>query len=84
MKARKGNKVQKLISILAYGEQGTWKSSLGMEAGALKRVDGKPMRVLVFDAEFGGVDTALEEKASEYGLYRKLFRHYELLRQSKK
>lgn len=67
MKARKGNKVQKLISILAYGEQGTWKSSLGMEAGALKRVDGKPMRVLVFDAEFGGVDTALEEKASEYG-----------------
>lgn len=67
MKARKGSKVQKLISMLVYGEQGTWKSSIGMEAGALKRNDGKPMRVLVFDAEFGGIDTALEEKAQEYG-----------------
>lgn len=66
-KGRKGGNIQKLISILAYGEQGTWKSSIGAEAMALKRPDGKPMRVLFVDSEFGGLDTALEEKALEYG-----------------
>lgn len=66
-KARKGSSIQKTISILAYGEKGTWKSSLGCEALALKRHDGKPMRVLIIDSEFGGVDSALESKAKQYG-----------------
>ena len=66
-KARKGSSIQKTISILAYGEKGTWKSSLGCEALALKRHDGKPMRVLIIDSEFGGVDSALEMKAEKYG-----------------
>ena len=66
-KSRKGNQVQKVLSILAYGEQGTWKSSVGVEALALKNPDGSPMKVLVIDAEFGGVDTALEEKSKKYG-----------------
>lgn len=66
-KARKGSSIQKTISILAYGEKGTWKSSLGCEALALKRHDGKPMRVLIVDSEFGGVDSALEAKAKQYG-----------------
>lgn len=66
-KSRKGGTIQKTISILAYGDKGTWKSSVGMEAGALVRPDGKPMRVLVIDAEFGGVDGALERKAETYG-----------------
>ena len=66
-KARKGSSIQKTISILAYGEKGTWKSSIGCEALALKRHDGKPMRVLIIDSEFGGVDSALEMKAEKYG-----------------
>lgn len=66
-KARKGSSIQKTISILTYGEKGTWKSSLGCEALALKRHDGKPMRVLIIDSEFGGVDSALEAKADKYG-----------------
>lgn len=66
-KARKGSAVQKTISILTFGEKGTWKSSLGCEALALKRHDGKPMRVLIIDSEFGGVDSALEMKAEKYG-----------------
>lgn len=65
-RGRKGNVIQKTISILTYGDKGTWKSSLGCEALALKRHDGKPMRVLVIDAEFGGVDNALEEVAKKY------------------
>lgn len=68
MKARKAGAIQKTLSILAYGEQGTWKSSIGMEAIALKRPDGKPMRVLVIDSEFGGVDEALESKAEKHGV----------------
>lgn len=68
MKSRKGGNIQKTLSILAYGEQGTWKSSIGMEAIALKRPDGKPMRVLVIDSEFGGVDEALESKAEQFGV----------------
>lgn len=66
-KARKGSSIQKTISILAYGEKGTWKSSLGCEALALKRHDGKPMRVLIIDSEFGGVDSALDMKAERFG-----------------
>lgn len=66
-KSRKGNSVQKTLGILAYGEQGTWKSSLGCEALALKKADGTPMKVLIIDSEFGGVDSALDFKASKYG-----------------
>lgn len=66
-KARKGSSIQKTIGILAYGEQGTWKSSLGCEAIGLKNADGSPMKVLIIDSEFGGVDTALETKAEKYG-----------------
>lgn len=66
-KSRKGNSAQKIIGILAYGEQGTWKSSLGCEALALKKADGTPMKVLIIDSEFGGVDSALDFKAEKYG-----------------
>ncbi|WP_195618715.1 hypothetical protein [Clostridium paraputrificum] len=67
-KGRKGGNIQKTLSFLVYGEQGTWKSSVGAEAIGLKRPDGKPMRVLVIDAEFGGMDSALERKAEELGV----------------
>ncbi|MEG2289585.1 MAG: hypothetical protein RSC24_06420 [Clostridium sp.] len=67
-KGRKGNSVQKTISILAYGDKGTWKSSVGCEALALKRADGKPMRVLVIDSEFGGVDSALDRVVEKYNV----------------
>lgn len=67
-KGRKGNSVQKTISILTYGDKGTWKSSIGTEAIALKRSNGEPMRVLIIDAEFGGVDAALERTAEKYGV----------------
>ena len=67
-KARKGGNIQKTLSILAFGEQGTWKSSLGAEAIALKRPDGKPMRVLFIDSEFGGVDEAIESKAEQFNV----------------
>lgn len=66
-KSRKGGAIQRTISMLTFGDKGTWKSSLGMEAGALKRPDGKDMRVLVIDSEFGGVDTALDRKAAQFG-----------------
>lgn len=66
-KSRKGNDIQKTLSFLVYGEQGTWKSSIGAEALALKNPDGSPMKVLIIDSEFGGIDTALEKKAEQYG-----------------
>ena len=68
MFSRKGTKIQKTLSILAFGEQGCRKSSFSAEAIALTRPDGKPMRVLVIDSEFGGIDEALEMKAEQYGV----------------
>lgn len=59
-RARKGGNIQKTLSFLTFGEKGTWKSTIGAEAAALKRADGKNMRVLIFDAEFGGMDSAVE------------------------
>lgn len=66
--SRKGTKIQKTLSLLVFGEQGCRKSSFSADAIALTRPDGKPMRVLVIDSEFGGIDEALEMKAEMYGV----------------
>ena len=47
----KGSSVKKNLKFFIYGEQGTWKSTLAMQLGALKREDGKPVRLLYVDAE---------------------------------
>ena len=65
---RKGTKISKTLSMLVFGEQGCRKSSFSAEAIALTRPDGQPMRVLVIDSEFGGIDEALEMKAEQYGV----------------
>lgn len=66
--SRKATKIQKKLSMLLYGQEGTRKSSIAAEAIALKNHDGKPMKVLFIDAEFGGLDNALEIKAEQYGV----------------
>ena len=65
---RKGTKISKTLSMLVFGEQGCRKSSFSAEAIALKKPDGTPMKVLVIDSEFGGIDEALEMKAEQYGV----------------
>ena len=65
---RKGTKISKTLSMLVFGEQGCRKSSFSAEAIALKKPDGTPMKVLVIDSEFGGIDEALEMKAEQYGI----------------
>lgn len=57
---RIGSKIQKKLSFLLYGDHGCWKSTLCSESIALKDENGEPLRVLVIDSEFGGMDQALE------------------------
>lgn len=66
--SRKGNNIQKTLSLLLYGEQGTRKSTMCAEAIALKKEDGSPMKVLFIDAEFGGLTDALEAVADKHGV----------------
>lgn len=63
---RKGTAIQKTLSMLLFGEQGCRKSSISAEAIALTKPDGKPMRVLFIDSEFGGLDEVLEMKSEQY------------------
>lgn len=60
-KARKGNNVVGRLNILLYGAPFSGKSTMAMQAAFLKRPDGKPFRVLVFDTESSGTDEAIEE-----------------------
>lgn len=60
-KARKGNNVTSRLNILLFGAPFSGKSTMAMQAAYLKRPDGKPFRVLVFDTESSGTDEAIEE-----------------------
>lgn len=60
-KARKGNSVSSRLNILLFGAPFSGKSTMAMQAAYLKRQDGKPFRVLVFDTESSGTDEAIEE-----------------------
>jgi len=65
MKSRQGSIVKKGLKFFIYGEQGTWKSSLALEFMKMKREDGKPMRVVYVDTEFGSIDNYLEDLENE-------------------
>lgn len=58
--ARKGGAVQSKINMILYGTLFSGKSTMGMQMAMLKRPDGKPFRLLVLDAEQGGVDDLME------------------------
>lgn len=58
--ARKGNRVQSKINMILYGAPFSGKSTLGVQMSMLKRPDGKPFRLLVLDAEQGGVDDMMD------------------------
>ena len=58
--ARKGGAVQSKINMILYGTLFSGKSTMGMQMAMLKRSDGKPFRLLVLDAEQGGVDDLME------------------------
>ena len=60
-KARKGNSVSSRLNILLFGAPFSGKSTMAMQAAYLKRPDGKPFRVLVFDTESSGTDEAIED-----------------------
>ena len=64
----RGSAVKKNLKFFIYGEQGTWKSSLAMQLGALTKEDGKPVRLLYIDAEYGSIDNYLEDFCEEYGV----------------
>lgn len=61
MKTRAASKIQTKLVILAYGATFTGKTTLGLQFADFKRSDGKPFRVLVIDAEGGGVDDAVDD-----------------------
>lgn len=58
--ARKGGAVQSKINMILYGTLFSGKSTMGMQMAMLNRPDGKPFRLLVLDAEQGGVDDLME------------------------
>lgn len=58
---RGGSKVQTKLGFLAYGEQGTWKSSLGLQFLKFKNENGKPFKLLYIDAEQGSIDDYLDD-----------------------
>ena len=60
-KARKGNNVTSRLNILLYGAPFSGKTTMAMQAAYLKRPDGKPFRLLVFDTESSGTDEAIED-----------------------
>lgn len=64
----RGSAVKKNLKFFIWGESGTWKSSLAMQLAALKKEDGKPVRLLYVDAEYGSIDNYLEEFCEEYGI----------------
>ena len=63
MKSRAANKVQTKLVTLIYGDTFTGKTTLGLQFAYFKRPDGKPFRLMVIDAEGGGVDNALDDLA---------------------
>jgi hypothetical protein len=58
---RGGSSIQTRLSILIFGEQGCWKSSLALEFMKFTREDGKPFRVLYIDPEQGSIDSYLDK-----------------------
>lgn len=63
MKSRSAKKVQTKLVTLIYGDTFTGKTTLGLQFAYFKRPDGKPFRLMVVDAEGGGVDNALDDLA---------------------
>lgn len=61
MKTRAANKVQTNLVTLLFGSTFTGKTTLGLQLAYFKRVDGKPFRLAVIDAEGGGVDNAINK-----------------------
>lgn len=64
-KARKGNSVKKGLKFFAFGQEGTWKSSLCLSALKMVNEDGRPLRVAYIDTEFGSIDNFLEDYENE-------------------
>lgn len=64
----RGSSVKKNLKFFIYGKAGTWKSSLAMQLAALKREDGKDVKLVYIDTEYGSIDNYLEEFCEEYGL----------------
>ena len=60
-KARKGNNFTSRLNIILYGAPFSGKTTMAMQAAYLKRPDGKPFRLLVFDTESSGTDEAIED-----------------------
>ena len=64
-KARKGNSVKKGLKLFAFGQEGTWKSSLCLSSLKMVNEDGRPLRVAYIDSEFGSIDNFLEDYENE-------------------
>lgn len=60
-RARRGGLVRTNLGFLLYGKQGSGKSTMALDFAKMKRVDGKPFRVLYIDTEAGSVDDYLED-----------------------
>lgn len=58
--ARQGSVTRSNLGFLAIGDKGTWKSEFCLGFLKMTNEDGKPMRVLYIDGEFGSVDDRLE------------------------
>lgn len=64
-KARKGTSVKKGLKFFIYGQEGTWKSSMCLEALKMVNENGRPLRVAYIDSEFGSIDNFLEDYENE-------------------
>lgn len=60
-RARRGGLVRTNLGFLLYGKQGSGKSTMALDFAKMKRIDGKPFRVLYIDTEAGSVDDYLED-----------------------
>jgi len=62
---RSGSDIAKSLKMFIYGQQGTYKSSIVLDAMRLKTSEGKPFRVLYLDCETGSIDFYLSSLEQE-------------------
>lgn len=67
-RSRHGSKIKSTLGFLIYGNYGTGKSTIALTLTRLKREDGKPFRVIYFDAENGSIDDYVDREVEEHDL----------------